>query len=65
MTPDSVWRRAQGIRLLSHDPEAAHAEEDQLWRDVLEAIANGAQNPIGLAHEALRTRQIKFPRWCA
>lgn len=47
------------------DDEKAHAAEDQLWEDTLFAIAMGAENPVKLAKEALKTRQIKFSRWCA
>lgn len=47
------------------DPEAAHALEDDLWEDVLRAIAAGADEPEKLAREALLTQEVKFPRWYA
>jgi hypothetical protein len=54
------------IKALSHDPESAHAEEDDLWRDVLESIASGkCDNPVGYAKEVLKTKKIQFARWCA
>lgn len=47
------------------DPEMAHTVEIQLWRDVLEAIADGADDPAALARAALYTQEIKFERWLA
>ena len=40
-----------------------HMEEDGIRGDVLEAIAGGAENAKELAAEALKTSEIKFPRW--
>lgn len=43
--------------------DEAHRLEKDLWRDVLQAIADGAENPADLAREALKSREIVFTRW--
>lgn len=43
--------------------EKAHVEQDRLARDVLEGIANGAEDPVGLAAKALEVFEIEFTRW--
>lgn len=51
---------------LRDDPEAAHDAEDRLHQEVLKAIANGyCENPASCAQQALMTKVIDFPRWCA
>lgn len=56
-------RIARIIRLSDADRlEAASGEEALLWRDTLQAIASGADNPGSLATEALKTTQIHFER---
>jgi hypothetical protein len=47
------------------DDEAAHAAEDALHQSVLKAIADGAKAPADLAKAALKTKNIKFSRWCS
>ncbi len=47
------------------DPELAHSNEDSLYWSVLDAVANGNPNAIDMAKEALKTKEIDFPRWCA
>lgn len=47
------------------DFEAAHAEEDGIWKAALLAIAQGAGNPRELARAALRSEEIEFQRVCA
>ena len=47
------------------DPESAHVISDNLWRDVLTAIANGAENAAELAGAALQVDAIEYPRWYA
>lgn len=44
------------------DAEKAHGLEDELWHDVLIAIAAGAFHARALAGEALKSREIAFPR---
>ena len=46
------------------DPEVGHSKEDQLWEDVLQAIADGPKGAAKeLAYAALGTRELYFPRW--
>ena len=48
------------------DPEKAHSLEDDLYELVIKAIAQGNTDDIhGLCLEALNTKKIDFPRWCA
>ena len=65
MDVDQVRNRVRHIDNIRSDDEAAHAEEDTLHQDVLQAIADGAANPAALAEEALKTKNIDFARWCA
>jgi hypothetical protein len=65
MTVAEINERVQQIKDKASDPETAHSAEDQLHDDVLQAIADGADNPRELAAAALATLKIEFPRWCA
>lgn len=65
MTVDDVREFVEDIRHAADDDEVAHSMEDELYVAVLEAIANGADNPEKLAVEALKTLDIEFNRWCA
>lgn len=65
MTIDDVQNRIQVIKTRNGDPEAQHSMEDALYREVLEAIREGVPNPGDLADAALRSKWLKFPRWCA
>jgi hypothetical protein len=68
LTPDHVRRCVEDLRRLGGpgaDHEGCHAMEDDIWRDVLRAIADGAPNPAELARAALETNGIEFERWCA
>jgi len=47
------------------DDETAHKAEDELWCDVLTAIANGNQYARQIAAEALTSLEVVFDRWCA
>lgn len=56
------------VEVLGHmarakDHEAAHAQEDQIWGDVLAEIAGGHPYPAALAREALKTKDVDFNRW--
>lgn len=62
---DEIEGRLAEIRETAHDYEAAHAMEDQLRHDVLEAIADGQQGARKLAAEVLKSSEIKFQRLCA
>lgn len=66
MTPADIHKRVRVIMDLRGDPEAAHAREDDLYRDVLGAIALGeCDEPAECAAAALDSQQIVFPRYCA
>ena len=65
MDVQEVQRQVSRILGMADDDEAAHAREDSLWADVLEAISEGALNSHALASAALETQEIKFSRWCA
>lgn len=65
ITPDEVRARLNRIYGMRGDPEAAHGAEDDLWREVLEAIADGAEDPRLLARLALGTAGFLFERWYA
>lgn len=67
MTVDDVMKRVDVIRECVGDPEAAHGMEDQLWHDVLIAIAidDVEGDPSAIALAAASTWSIEFPRWSA
>lgn len=65
MDIEQARNRVRHIDNIRRDDEAAHAEEDTLHQDALQAIADGAPNPAALATEALKTKNIDFARWCA
>jgi hypothetical protein len=69
MIVEEVKKRIELIKAkgeFEHDDEVAHSMEDQLWQDVLTAIAEGyCEDPKALAGEALRTVGLDFSRWCA
>lgn len=47
-----------------HDDQAAHTKADNLYRDVLKAIAAGAPDAPALAATALQAEEMDFCRWC-
>lgn len=70
MTPEQVRAAVEDMKSRIRpngmcDDEALHSQEDSLWGEVLEAIANGAPDAAGLAREAIRTNDLDFSRWCA
>jgi len=61
-----VKARVRGIQMRSdaNDFEAAHIAEDQLYLDVLQAIADGkCSDPSKLAATAILSRNIQFARY--
>jgi hypothetical protein len=64
MTVEDVRQFVEAIGIGSDD-EASHSTEDLMYRAVLRAIANGAENPAELAAEALKASHIQYERWCA
>lgn len=67
MTVAHIERRIEMIRSLGRDFEAQHSEEDQLFEDVLRAIANeeSLENARDLAEAALKSVELNFTRVCA
>lgn len=65
MTLQDVQLRVAAIKAAAGDAERAHGLADDLYRDVLTAIAAGAADAPVLAAEALRTEWLDFDRWCA
>lgn len=66
LTTVEVNKRVEAIKAIAYDDEGAHAMEDTLWQEVLEAIANGlCDHPGDLADAVLKTTSIKFARWYA
>jgi hypothetical protein len=65
MTVDEIRARVTVVRVWGVDHEnfvEAHKAEEQLWEDVLRAIAAGAPDPATLATEALKSRLVTYPR---
>ncbi len=66
VTPEIIRARiAEIAKIAPFDDEAAHSMEDDLFQDVLRAIAGGNANPAELANLALTSCNIHFNRWCA
>lgn len=66
MTVDEVMARVEAMRRGAGDDEGAHRDEDELWRDVLVAIAERqCDDPAALAAAALTTEESDVPRSCA
>ena len=65
MNIEDVKKRVDKIKEKITDDEIAHGMENQLWQDVLQAIADGVENPAELAKEALKTNEVDFCRWNA
>lgn len=64
MTTVDVAERVAAIRAAADDPTRAHVLEDQLYADVLAAVANGlCDDATECARAALVTRSIDFARW--
>lgn len=65
MTPEGVKERVAKIDVLGNDPESSHCAEDELFEDVLKAIAGGASDPADLAREAIKVLDFDHTRWYA
>lgn len=66
MSPDDVRERLAEIENVAYDDEAAHSLEDDLYRQLLEAIADGlCQEPELCARLALKSQNLHFERWGA
>ncbi|MFD7861848.1 hypothetical protein [Streptomyces sp. NPDC059783] len=64
LTTEDIAHRLAAIHAVQHDDEVAHGLADDLYRDVLAAIAAGADNAPILAAAALRVETLDFARWC-
>lgn len=61
-----VELRIAEIEREKDDFERAHGMTDQLYRDVLNAIASGeAEHPRRLARAVLKVEDVGFPRYAA
>ena len=56
---------ANGMNADWADYEDMHIEEDDMYEDVLRAIAEGNPYSKLLAREALKSKNVKFTRWYA
>lgn len=65
ITAEDIAHRLAAIHAVQNDDERAHGLADDLYRDVLTAIAAGAQDAQLLAAAALRVETLDFARWCA
>ncbi len=66
MNVQDVVARVDAVYRYRSDDETAHQVEDDLYVDVLKAIAAGqCEDPSGCAAAALKTQDICFARWYA
>lgn len=63
VTVERVRERIEEIRAAKGNDHVQHSLEDDLRRDVLEAIADGAIDAQQLAALVLETSDIEFRRW--
>lgn len=66
MKASDVEERLHKIREAMEDDERAHSLEDDLYLEVLKAIASGmCDDPRACAAKAIETQVLAFGRWCA
>jgi hypothetical protein len=66
VTLAEIRSRLAYIVEVQNDPEVAHKLEDELYYDVLRAIAEGrCEKPREAAKLTITTAEIDFPRWFA
>lgn len=70
LTMKEVRRRIEDIRASAGDPEGAHGMQDELYLDVLKAVAASGwvaqrDRAVRLAQAVLVVEDIEFPRWMA
>jgi hypothetical protein len=63
VNPADVEARLAEIVAQSDDNERAHVLEDDLWLNVLLAIARGSDEAQEMAKLAVTSRDIEFSRW--
>lgn len=66
MTLKEINDAVKNIEGMTGDDEEAHSEEDTLYSDFIQYIANGGGKDLKKkAKIILKTRDIDFKRWCA
>jgi hypothetical protein len=63
LTVAEVIRAVGAVKTAKGDPGVAHSLEDALYVRILREVAAGDSLVALLAHEALKTQRIDFPRW--
>jgi hypothetical protein len=65
MTPEYVAKQIEDLKsLVGLKDGTAHEVEDAIYLEVLKSIASGTcPDPAGCAREALKSRDMRFPRW--
>ncbi len=64
LTMSDVFEGLRKIRDFINDDEAAHICEDDLYLEVLTAIANNnCHCPSACARAAIQSQKLKFARW--
>lgn len=62
MKIEEIEKRVAEIAANVRDREGAHGMEDQLYLDVLRAIAGGHKNARQLAAAAIKAADVKYDR---
>lgn len=65
MTTEEAVAYLERLKASMHDSESAHGMEDALKEEILEAIANGAENYLELARIGVEATNLDFTRWYA
>ena len=66
MKIQDVKDAVQRIYDIRGDDEVAHVREDDLYRELLQSIADGTcEDPVECSKLALTTQDIEFSRWYA
>lgn len=64
-----IKKRVEEIKEVKHDPEVAHALEDQLFYNFVNAIKDNdfddLEDVVYAAEEVMKVREIEFGRWHA
>ena len=61
-----IEQKVSKIDRMRGDDEMAHTEEDELYAEFIELVAkSGPQELAAMAAAVLKTREIRFSRWCA
>ena len=64
MTLEDIEKEVDKIRSIAWDSEVAHGEEDRLYANFVQHIAEtGDKNQQEMANAVLETKNFKFSRW--